>query len=257
MQVVVLGGLFVHWVVNQLVHKKHKYTDTVCKALASSAMLIRESGLSRDKDKQDINYDEVLKEIEEQLYLSNDYFETGKTTTEKKIDSFVENMATLVVGKVNSDYYILLQWLDLLKPILVELMWVGLLLLVVSCICLSDRHWAPENILSVFMCSCLCQNLCISKKPLFDMVVVACLYASLLLCCCRNTLFYVGAVTHIYPPFLCMFVRISVPECLFIILLFELSTTLHPSKVVVVLACSIYKWIQDKGDSVYLTAWPI
>ena len=85
-------------------------------------MLIRESSLSRDKDKQDINYDEVLKEIKEQLYLSNNYFETGKTTTEKKINSFVEDMATPVAGKVNSDYHILLQWLDLLKPILAELM---------------------------------------------------------------------------------------------------------------------------------------
>ncbi|EJC97463.1 uncharacterized protein FOMMEDRAFT_24419 [Fomitiporia mediterranea MF3/22] len=120
MRVAVLGDSFVRRVVNQLAHKKHEYTDTVREALASSAMLIKESGLSGDEDEQDINYDEALKEIEEQLYSSNDYFETGKTTTEKKIDSFVEDMATPVAGKVNSDYHILLQWLDSLKPIPAE-----------------------------------------------------------------------------------------------------------------------------------------
>ncbi|EJD06378.1 uncharacterized protein FOMMEDRAFT_16969 [Fomitiporia mediterranea MF3/22] len=120
MRVAVLGGSFVRRVVNQLAHKKHEYTDTVRETLASSAMLIKESGLSGDEDEQDINYDEALKEIEEQLYSSNDYFETGKTTTEKKIDSFVEDMATPVAGKVNSDYHILLQWLDSLKPIPAE-----------------------------------------------------------------------------------------------------------------------------------------
>ncbi|EJD00256.1 uncharacterized protein FOMMEDRAFT_159945 [Fomitiporia mediterranea MF3/22] len=51
-----------------------------------------------------------LKEIEEQLYSSNDYSKRGKRTTEKKIDSFVEDMATPVAGK----------WLDSLKPIPAE-----------------------------------------------------------------------------------------------------------------------------------------